>query len=119
MDHTQAAELFSAYWEKELPPDKAQELEAHLGSCVSCRRDWQQFEKTVGGLRGLPKSDAPPQFAAGVVRRLRQRSGGRFFAPKRLGDRVPFELLSLVMLTLILAIYLFLQLSEPGRLTLP
>lgn len=119
MDHSEASELFSAYRDKELAPEKAKALEEHLGSCVTCRRDFEKFERAVEGVRNLPPVDAPPQFAAGVVRRLRQRSGGRLFQPRRLSDRVPFELLSLVMLALVLAIYLFFQMTQPGRLNLP
>ena len=119
LDHAQASELFSGYWEKELSPAETRKLEEHLGSCLVCRREYQRFQQGVAGLRALPRADAPPDFVAHVVRRVQTRSGGRFFTPRRLVDRVPYELFSLVMLAVILAIYLVLQLSQPGSLRLP
>jgi hypothetical protein len=86
---------------------------------VVCRREFQTFEKTVGAVGGLHKMVAPPDFAAGVRERIRRRSNGRFFGPRRLAERLPYELFSLVMLGLILAIYVVLQLVQPTQLTLP
>jgi hypothetical protein len=63
--------------------------------------------------------DAPPDFSRGVVERLRARSHGRFFAPRRGLDRVPYELFSLMMLAIILILYLVLSLSQPGRVSIP
>jgi anti-sigma factor RsiW len=119
LDHQQASELFSAYRDKELDAAKAKELEDHLQACVVCRRDWQQFERTVSVLGGLERASAPPDFARGVVERVRQRSKGRFFAPRRAIDRVPYELFSLVMLAIILVIYLVMQYTQPGRVNIP
>jgi hypothetical protein len=62
---------------------------------------------------------APPDFTAGVRDRLRQRSRGRVFRPRRLAERLPYETFSLVMLGLILAIYVVLQLAHPSQLKLP
>ena len=119
MDHAQATELFTSYWDEELSPSDAKALEEHLASCVVCRREYQELEKAMGAVGALPKVDAPPDFVKGVVSRVRQRSGGRFFSPKRVADRVPYELFSLVMLGIILAIYLILQMSQPGHVKLP
>lgn len=116
VDHVQASELFSAYWERDLGPAESAALEEHLRSCVVCRREYQQFEQAVGALHHLEKQVAPPDFVAGVIHRVHRRSRGRFFDPRRT-DRIPYELFSLVMLALLLAIYLILQL-QPGRLDL-
>ena len=62
---------------------------------------------------------APSHFAEAVRGRIRKRSGGRFFRPRRLAERIPYELFSLVMLGLLLAIYVVLTLAEPSRLRLP
>lgn len=119
MDHAQAIELFSAYAESELPPEQAREVEQHLQSCIPCRREYGQFQRLMAGLHSLPRVTAPPEFVQGVVVRVRKRSGGRFFAPRRLVDRIPYEMFSLLMLGLLLALYLVLQLSQPGHLQLP
>lgn len=119
VDHTQAAELFSAYWDEELAADQAGALEEHLRTCVVCRREYQSFERAVGAVGQLHRMVAPSDFAAGVRSKIRRRSKGRLFSPRRLAERVPYELFSLVMLGLILAIYVVLQLTQPGVLKLP
>jgi len=119
LDHARATELFSAYWDEELPKEDLSALEEHLKSCVVCRREYQTFEKTVGAVGQLHSMMAPPDFAEGVRARIRKRSRGRFFSPRKMAERIPYELFSLVMLGLILAIYIVLQLSHPANLKLP
>jgi anti-sigma factor RsiW len=119
VDHAQATELFSAYFDQDLAPAERSALEEHLGSCVVCRRDYQAFTKAVGAVGLMQKAPAPPEFLDEVRARIRKRSRGRFFTPKRLAERIPYEIFSLVMLGLILAIYLVLQLSQPGTLKVP
>ena len=119
VDHARATELFSAYWDRELPADDLGALEEHLKSCVVCRREYQTFEKALGAVGQLHKMTAPPDFSEGVRSRIRKRSHERFFTPRRLAERIPYELFSLVMLGLLLAIYVVLQLSQPDHLRLP
>ena len=119
VDHTQAEELFSAYWDDELAADQASQLEEHLKSCVVCRREYETFERALDAVGSLHRMVAPSHFAEAVRGRIRKRSGGRFFRPRRLAERIPYELFSLVMLGLLLAIYVVLTLAEPSRLRLP
>lgn len=119
MDHVEAAELFSSYWDRELAPGDAARLEEHLHSCVVCRRDYQAFERAVGALGTLGREVAPHGFVKGVVARVRKRSRGRFFVGRRALERMPYEMFSVVMLAILLAIYVVLQLSQPGHLRLP
>jgi anti-sigma factor RsiW len=119
VDHAQATELFSAYWDEELDAKLMGELEEHLQSCVVCRREYQTFEQALGSVSGLHRMVAPGDLSEGVRRKIRQRSKGRFFTPRRLAERIPYELFSLLMLGLILAIYVVLQLAHPAGLKLP
>jgi anti-sigma factor RsiW len=119
VDHARATELFSAYWDQELAPTDVGALEEHLGSCVVCRREYQTFQKALGAVGQLHKMTAPPDFAEAVRTRIRKRSHDRFFTPRRMAERIPYELFSLVMLGLILAIYIVLQLAQPTHLQLP
>jgi len=119
VDHARATELFSAYWDEDLAQDELGALEEHLRSCVVCRREYQQFEKAVSAIGSMHRMVAPSDFAAGVRSKINKRSKGRFFNPRRLAERIPYELFSLVMLGLILAIYVVLQLTQPGTLKIP
>jgi anti-sigma factor RsiW len=114
LDHSQATELFSAYWDEELGPEQLGALEEHLRSCVVCRREYQQFEQAVSALGSMHRMVAPSDFGEGVRTKIRKRSKGRFFTPRRLAERIPYEMFSLVMLGLILAIYIVLQLAHPA-----
>lgn len=119
VDHARATELFSDYWDEDLAPGDLSALEEHLKSCVVCRREYQIFQKTVGAVGQLNQVMAPPDFAEEVRARIRKRSRGRFFTPRKMAERIPYEVFSLVMLGLILAIYVVLQLSHPAQLKLP
>jgi anti-sigma factor RsiW len=115
VDHGQATELFSAYWDRELGDEEKLALEEHLRSCVVCRREFQSFEQTVNAVGSMHKMVAPADFADGVRTKIRKKSRGRFFNPKKMAERIPYELFSLLMLGLILAIYVVLQLTHPGQ----
>jgi hypothetical protein len=62
------------------------------------------------------KAHAPPSFADGVTETIHQRSAGRWFAKKTLGDRVPFGALVAVALALLLGIGYVLRSSSTGSL---
>ena len=119
VDHAQATELFSTYWDQDLSPEDNARLEEHLRSCVVCRREFQEFQRTVAAVTSLGKETAPRDFVQGVVKRLRRRSRGRFFSGRRALERMPYEMFSAVMLAILLAIYIIMQLGQPGHLTMP
>ncbi len=73
-------------------------------------------ENPLEELSGLHKMSAPDCFEANVTETIRRRSGGRFFGPKRLGDRVPFVLLAVVALLLGLLAFAVLRASDTGSL---
>ncbi len=105
---------FSALFDHQLSNETKGEVEGHIASCASCRAEWDAFAKSIRATRLLPLAEAPPDFSAGVVARIRQRSHGRFFGQRRWTDRMPYELVSVIMLAAIVAIYIWLQISQPG-----
>jgi predicted anti-sigma-YlaC factor YlaD len=119
MDHAQAHELFSAHFERELASDQASALEEHLKECASCRQELEEFERTMQALSSMHKMVAPTEFVDGVRTRIHKKSRGRFFSPKKMAERVPFETFSIVMLGLILGLYILLQMVQPSQLKLP
>ena len=66
----------------------------------------------------LNKVAAPPDLASRVPALIQRRSAGRFFAKRRLADRLPLEWLSLVMLALLALIYAVLRMA-PALLPTP
>jgi len=122
VEHAQATELFSSYWDHDLAPEDSARLEEHLGACADCRRDYQSFEAMLGGLSALAPEMAPEGFVQGVTQRLRRRSRGRFFNPLaavRRADRIQYELFSVVMLAILVGIYVVMAVAQPGHLRLP
>jgi anti-sigma factor RsiW len=122
VEHAQATELFSAYWDHDLGPEDSARLEEHLGACGACRREYEAFEAMLGGLSSLERQAAPAGFVQGVTQRVRRRSRGRFFNPLaavRRADRIQYELFSVVMLAILVGIYVVMAVAQPGRLHLP
>ena len=81
---------------------------------------WQrahaELTETRKYLSGLRKAHAPSSFAEGVAETIHQRSAGRFFGRRTLGDRVPFGVLLVVALAGLLVIGYILWSSSTGSL---
>lgn len=105
---------FSDHYEKALPDARARALEQHLETCPRCRAEYQRFRETVEMLSGLHKVSAPERFEKQVEDTIHRRSAGRFFGRKAFGDRVPFEILAIVGLVLVVALFLLLRWSATG-----
>ncbi len=118
MNHEQATELFSAYWDRDLPVEENAALEEHLSSCLVCRREFQRFEKTVGLLKAHGRVAAPPRFGDKVKKRAKKR-GVRIGHWQTALTRTPYEVFSLLMLVALLAVYVLLSQSQPVHLRLP
>jgi anti-sigma factor RsiW len=111
MEHVQ--EHFSDYWEKGLDEATRRRVEEHLSACPSCREEYAAFERAMAPLGALHRLPAPPRMQETVPGIIRRRSRGRFFAPRSLGERIPWEWISLGMLGLLAAIYVLLKLAQP------
>ncbi|MCG8417905.1 MAG: zf-HC2 domain-containing protein [Proteobacteria bacterium] len=114
--HADIEQSFSDYYEGLLPDREREAMAAHLAGCEACRAGYEQFKSAVTALSELHKMTAPPSFDSTVEDTIRRRSGGRFFGRKAFGDRVPFELLAVVVLVIGLAIWLLLRSSSTGSL---
>jgi anti-sigma factor RsiW len=111
--HARIEEQFSSYLEGDLPPPSRRSLEEHMAGCPGCRAQLASFRSTLGKLGGL-REKAPPAFLAGIEAQIRRRSGGRFFARRRLlFGRVPFEWASLVMILAMLVYFVLTQHASP------
>jgi type VI protein secretion system component VasF len=70
-----------------------------------------QAARALLGKLKLNKVAAPPDLASRVPDLIQRRSAGRFFAKRRLADRLPLEWVSLVMLALLALIYAVLRMA--------
>jgi anti-sigma factor RsiW len=80
------------------------------------QRAHRELEETRSYLSGLSKTHAPSGFAQDVEETIHQRSAGRFFAKRTLGDRVPFGAILIVALLVIAVIGFVLWSSPTGSL---
>jgi anti-sigma factor RsiW len=102
--------------EKTLPAERQREIEAHLAGCEACRRAHDELRDTMTALSGLHRMGAPQHFEREVEETIRRRSRGRFFGRKTFGDRVPLELLAVLVLVVGIAIAFLLWSSQTGSL---
>ncbi len=115
--HARFEEQFSSYLEGDLPEAERRALDEHLRGCSTCTAQLAVFRQTLGRLGGL-RQKAPHSFLAGIEAQIRDRSGGRFFARRRLlFGRLPFEWLSLVMILAMLVYYVITQHAAPTQVS--
>jgi anti-sigma factor RsiW len=113
--HQDAKDRFDRYYDGDLPDDERQAMDGHLASCAECREEYQRLVQALSLLSGMRRAHAPKDFVDGVQGRIRKRSRGRFFGRRPdLTSRLPYEVLSVVMLIAILAIFLYVFLGKGG-----
>jgi hypothetical protein len=71
---------------------------------------------SIAELSRATRMPAPQRFEDLVTDTIRRRSGGRFFGPKKFGDRVPFVFLAIVALVLGLIVFFGIRASDTGSL---
>ncbi len=68
-----AQELFYNIGEEKLNPDESRALDAHEASCPDCRAEFAAWREIRGALREAGKQvSPPPEFAAGVMARIKE-----------------------------------------------
>lgn len=78
--------------------------------------DQQADHEYEQAMARLHRMSAPHTFADEVEDTIRRRSAGRFFGRKAFGDRVPFEVLAIVVLVIGLAVFFLIRSSQTGSL---
>jgi predicted anti-sigma-YlaC factor YlaD len=115
--HTRLNERMSAYLDGELPSEEKAAVEQHLATCIQCRTNLNQFRATLGKLSQLKKK-APRSFLPDIQQQINARSRGRFFGRRwMLFGRIPFEVISLVMIVVMLVYYIVSLQSAPTTVT--
>ena len=81
-------DLFSSLWEKELTSLEEKDIRDHLSSCPECRREFEQFEKTMQWLHSVEEVEVPDGFLPELHKKIEERktkatpgkrSAGRWF----------------------------------------
>ena len=98
-------ELFSEYYEGSLSAEKSAELDKLIAEDEAYSVAYADFEKTMELLSGMHKMSAPLDFDKKVEDTIHARSGGRFFGRRAFGDRIPYEILAVVLMVIALAVY--------------
>jgi len=75
MNCEKARDRFSSLWEKELAPLEEKVLQEHLSSCPECRREFEQFEKTMGCLRSVGEAEVPEGFLSELYKKRNEKTG--------------------------------------------
>lgn len=92
------------------------EVAGKIARDATWSRAHAELAETRKVLSGLQKAHAPSSFAEQVAETIHQRSAGRLFARRTLGDRVPFGALLVVALAGLLVIAYVLWSSPTGSL---
>jgi hypothetical protein len=114
--HPEIEAELSDFIEKTLPAARQREIEEHLAGCAPCRTAHEELRQAMDALSGLHKMGAPQHFEREVEETIRRRSRGRFFGRKTFGDRVPLELIAVLVMAIGLAIFFLLWSSQTGSL---
>ena len=106
----------SDYLDGALPPERVKDDEHKLATDPDWKRTHDELRETRSYLSGLQKARAPQDFDKDVTSTIHQRSAGRFFAKRTLGDRVPLGVLLVIGVIAIVVIGVILWSSPTGSL---
>ena len=73
MDCEKVRERFSSLWDKEISPFDEKIIREHLSSCPGCRKEFDQFEKTMRWLHSVKDVEVPDGFLPGLYEKLEER----------------------------------------------
>ncbi len=74
MDCERIRDRFSSLWEKELTSLEEKDIRGHLSSCPECRREFEQFEKTMQWLHSVEEVEVPDDFLQELHKKIGERN---------------------------------------------
>ena len=110
MNCHQTRELFEEHRRRELEPERAAAVEAHLQECPACRAAWAREEAVAALVRALPRLPAPPALA----RQVRALGGRRRGIPGWLGRPWVAAAIAAVVVAAVLAPWVRRPADRPG-----
>ncbi len=106
MECKDAKELFIGYQDGDLDPKTKKAFEAHLESCPECKKEWEDYKKTLEEVSGLYHLAPSDDFVSKVKQTIDKRSKGRFFGAST-ATGTNFAVISFILIMLFLLAYLF------------
>ncbi|MGZ3560197.1 MAG: zf-HC2 domain-containing protein [Thermodesulfobacteriota bacterium] len=73
MDCERIKDRFSSLWEKELTSLEEKDIREHLSSCPECRREFEQFQKTMQWLHSVEEVEVPDGFLPELHKKIEDR----------------------------------------------
>ena len=110
MDCHQTRQILEEYLRRELEPDRARAVEAHLEGCPACRAILAREEAVATLVRALPRLPAPPA----LVRQLRTLGAPRRGIASWLGRPWVAAAIAAVVVAAVLGPWLRRPIERPG-----
>ena len=89
MKCAQVVRLFGAYWDDETTQAEREWVEAHLASCSSCHKEYEEFTRTLELVGSLPRVEPAPDLVERVLARARRSAPAADVVPVRSRPWVP------------------------------
>jgi anti-sigma factor RsiW len=109
----------SDYLDGALTGDERDAVAGKIERDDAWKRTHAELVETRQALSGMQKARAPASFAQEVTSTIHQRSRGRFFGRRTLGDRMPFGVLVAVAVLGLVVIAYLMWASQTGSLAAP
>ena len=110
-----SAELMSAYLDAELDPAATEEFERFLADSPEAQEQLADMRKLLHLMGGLASVQAPAGFAEKVGRKIRRQEAFSNDAGLMGLVTVPFQVISVIVILTVAAMYMLAQLDEKPR----
>jgi hypothetical protein len=100
MDCEKVRDRFSSLLEGDLKPPEEEKVREHLASCDSCRKNWEQFNRTIDWLHSVEEEEAPEGFLSEIEKKREEREGKKRWAEVRFFRtmKIPMQAAAMVMI---------------------
>lgn len=119
MGCTEVRALLADYLEDALPPDQAQQVEAHLQVCPVCVRERRALERTTALLRQWSPIVPSERIWAGIEERLRARGARQVASGLRLPFARRYRLVAALAAIVVAVLVAFFMWSRPATVYPP
>jgi predicted anti-sigma-YlaC factor YlaD len=90
--------LFGAYWDDDTTQAEREWLDAHLSSCASCRREYEELARVLEWTTTLPRVEASPDLVERTLARARRAATAADRIPRPSVAWVPVTAMGVLLL---------------------